>query len=82
MSSLTRTVVVCLSDPDPEGWGPVSQIRPFDLTSCFEEVAVFSPLLILFLVLAIGACWRSQKLEVRERGRKSLWILRAKLVRK
>ncbi|PIL25024.1 ATP-binding cassette transporter [Ganoderma sinense ZZ0214-1] len=71
-------MVACLSDP--EGWGPVSQIRPFDLTLCFEETTVFSPLLILFLVLVVGASWRSRKLEVRERGRKSLWVLRAKLL--
>lgn len=79
MSSSTRTAVACRNDT--EGWGPLSRIRPFDLTSCFEEGAVFSPLLTLFLVLAVVACWRSRKLEALDRCRKSVWILRAKLVR-
>lgn len=66
---------------DPEGWGPVSRIRPFDLTSCFEEGAVLSPLLVGFLLSAVVACWIHRGREIHERYRRSVWILRAKVVR-
>ena len=79
MLSSSRTIFSCRADP--EGWGPVSQIRPFDLTSCFEEGAVFSPLLAAFLAVAILACWRHRRNEIRKRSKKSVWVLRAKLVR-
>ena len=36
---------------DPEGWGPVSRLRQFDLTPCFEEGVVLSSLLVVFAVL-------------------------------
>ncbi|RPD60042.1 metal resistance protein YCF1 [Lentinus tigrinus ALCF2SS1-7] len=65
---------------DPEGWGPVSRIRPFDLTSCFEEGAVLSPLLVIFLGSAVVACWTHRGREVLERRGRSIWILRAKLL--
>ena len=65
---------------DPEGWRPHSRIRPFDLTPCFEEGAVLSPLLALFAIAAVVACWAIRSQETRDRSRKSLWVLRAKLV--
>ncbi|KAM6496895.1 metal resistance protein YCF1 [Amanita muscaria] len=38
---------------DPEGWGPVSPSRAFDVTPCFEEGVVLSPLLAGFTCLAL-----------------------------
>ncbi|KAI0675473.1 metal resistance protein YCF1 [Trametes maxima] len=63
---------------DPEGWSPVSRIRRFDLTPCFEEGAVLSSLLAVYVLATIASCWVVRSRELRERGRKSLWILRAK----
>ncbi|PCH44281.1 multidrug resistance-associated ABC transporter [Wolfiporia cocos MD-104 SS10] len=65
---------------NPEGWGPVSSSRDFDLTLCFEEGAVLSTVLVLFLALGIIKCSALRSLEDRTRGRKSVWILRAKLI--
>ncbi|RDX54318.1 metal resistance protein YCF1 [Lentinus brumalis] len=72
--------VVLACRGDPEGWGPVSRIRPFDLTSCFEEGAVLSPLLAIFVVSAVSACWLHRGHEIFERSRRSVWILRGKLL--
>lgn len=66
---------------DPrEAWGPVSQLRPFDLTPCFEEGVVLSTVLVLFAVLAFFRCVALRSLESAPRSRKSVWVLRAKLV--
>ncbi|KAI0629229.1 metal resistance protein YCF1 [Trametes polyzona] len=65
---------------DPEGWSPASRIRPFDLTPCFEEGAVLSPLLLAFLLCAGASCSSLRSREVRARSRRSLWALRAKLM--
>ncbi|KAI0731222.1 metal resistance protein YCF1 [Earliella scabrosa] len=65
---------------DPEGWGPVSRIRPFDLTSCFEEAAVLSPVLAILVLSAAIASWIHRGCEVRHRSKKSVWVLRAKLL--
>ncbi|TBU30707.1 metal resistance protein YCF1 [Dichomitus squalens] len=78
MSSPFRTTLIACR-ADPEGWGPVSQIRAFDLTPCFEEAVIFSPFSVVFLVLAVLACWRHRHHEIRERCKKSIWVLRAKL---
>ncbi|EIN06055.1 multidrug resistance-associated ABC transporter [Punctularia strigosozonata HHB-11173 SS5] len=64
---------------DREGWKPVSDIRNFDLTPCFEEGILLSTLLVALLVLAIGQSWRLRSLSTIERSRRSVWILRAKL---
>lgn len=66
---------------NPEGWGPVSPIRTFDLTPCFEEGIVLSTVLVLFLVAAAPRCWVLSSDAVRTRSRKSVWVLRIKLVR-
>ncbi len=66
---------------DPEGWGPVSRLRPFDLTSCFEEGAILSPLLTVLLISALVACYLHRRHDVQPRCRKSVWTLRTKLVR-
>ncbi|KAI0352362.1 metal resistance protein YCF1 [Trametes cingulata] len=65
---------------DPEGWTPASRIRPFDLTPCFEEGAVLSPILVLFILCAGVSCWATRSREARARSRKSIWVLRAKLL--
>lgn len=65
---------------DSEGWGPVSRIRPFDLTPCFEESAVLSPLFIVFVACAVVASAVRRGEELHKRSRKSVWVLRAKLV--
>ncbi|CCL99693.1 uncharacterized protein FIBRA_01714 [Fibroporia radiculosa] len=62
-----------------EGWGPVSPVRPFDLTPCFHEGVVLSTLSALFLVLAALRCWALKSREPRSKSAKSIWFLRAKL---
>ena len=41
-----------------EGWGPVSALREFDLTPCFEEGILLSTLLVLLLVVSLFRLWR------------------------
>ena len=64
-----------------EGWGPVSQQRQFDLTPCFEEGGLQSTILILFAISAAFSCWTLGRANNLTRSRKSVWILRGKLVR-
>jgi hypothetical protein len=66
---------------DREGWSPVSDLRSFDLTPCFEEGIILSTLLVVLLILGAYRSWSLRSLPVTERSRKSIWILRAKLVR-
>lgn len=67
---------------NPEGWGPVSTARPFDLTPCFEEGILLSTVLVLFVIAAAFRCWALRGRESRPRCRKSVWVLRSKLVRR
>lgn len=66
---------------DREGWRPVSRLRDFDLTPCFEEAAVLAGLLAAVFLLAvlrtIAICLR----EPLHLSRKSTLYLRTKLVR-
>ncbi|KAI0788813.1 metal resistance protein YCF1 [Abortiporus biennis] len=64
----------------PEGWGPVSALRQFDLTPCFEEGIILSTLLVIFTVFAVFRSFALYRLPVHPRCKKSVWILRAKLV--
>ena len=64
-----------------EGWGPVSHLRPFDLTPCFEEGVILSSILVVFAVLALFRCYALRSFDPHPRGRKSRWLLRTKLVR-
>ncbi|KAI9440473.1 P-loop containing nucleoside triphosphate hydrolase protein [Lactarius indigo] len=57
-----------------EGWGPVSRLRPFDFTPCFEEGVLFSVPLGSLIVLSLfrvsqlyrlAALQRTQKINVR-----------------
>ena len=67
---------------DPyEGWGPVSHIRQFDLTPCFEEGVILSSLLVVFIAFAVFRCHALRSFDPYPRCRKSVHILRAKLVR-
>ena len=67
---------------DPfEGWGPVSHIRQFDLTPCFEEGIILSSLLVVFIAFAAFRCHALRSYDPYPRCRKSVHILRAKLVR-
>ncbi|KAH9935900.1 metal resistance protein YCF1 [Epithele typhae] len=63
-----------------EGWGPVSAFRPFDLTLCFEEGAIFTSLHAVFVVCALAACVVQMRAEAHKRSRKSVWAARAKLL--
>jgi hypothetical protein len=67
-----------------EGWGPVSRLREFDLTPCFEEGILLSTLLVLLLVVSLFRLWAT-KPEIAECTRtlttRSASVLKAKLVR-
>lgn len=71
---------VLLKCPDPEGWGPISHFRDYDLTSCFEEGALLLPAFALLVVLGADRCVSLSKTERREHGSPSRWLLRSKLV--
>ena len=65
---------------DPEGWGPVSPIRDFDLTPCFEEGILLSTLAVLLTVSGLNKVHALWSLEDRPRSNKSRWLLGAKIV--
>lgn len=72
-----------ISCRDPaEDWGPVSRLREFDLTPCFEEGVVLSSALVIFVVLAVFRCYALRSFESYPRCRKSRWVLWAKEVRR
>lgn len=68
---------------DHEGWGPVSTLREFDLTPCFEEGILLSSLLIVLLAVSLFRLW-AIKSETAERTyaltTRSASVLKAKLV--
>lgn len=67
-----------------EGWGPVSTLREFDFTPCFEEGIVLSTLVVALLVLSLFRIW-GIKAEASERistlTTRSASVLTIKLVR-
>jgi len=66
----------------PEGWGPVSNLRPFDLTPCFEDAVLFSVPLGLLIALSLLRSWHLSRLgALRRTQRINTWLLWAKLVR-
>jgi ATP-binding cassette, subfamily C (CFTR/MRP), member 1 len=69
-------------DPHGEQWGPVSRLRDFDLTPCFEEGFLLPGLLAVYIFLQLFRILvLNSQFENLERSRKSVWVLRAKLVR-
>lgn len=65
-----------------EGWGPVSTLREFDLTPCFEEGIVLSTLLVVLLVVSLFRLWGTKSEVVnRTLTSRSASVLKAKLVR-
>jgi len=64
-----------------EGWGPVSALREFDLTPCFEEGIILSTLLVVLLVVSLFRLWETKSVTVnRALTRRSASVLKAKLV--
>ncbi|KAF8636372.1 hypothetical protein AX17_003557 [Amanita inopinata Kibby_2008] len=60
-----------------EGWGPVSRIRDFDVTPCFEEGVILSSILAAFLCSAVFNLLILSRKHPRLRSQKSsilLWI--------
>ena len=66
---------------DPEGWGPISYIRPFDITPCFEEGVILSSILAGFTCLALAGTVNLYAKQPRPLSQKSRILLYAKLVR-
>ena len=64
-----------------EGWGPVSTLREFDLTPCFEEGIVLSTLLVVLLVVSLSRLWGTKSKATRYTlTARSASALKAKLV--
>jgi len=64
-----------------EGWGPVSKLREFDLTPCFEEGIILSTLLVVLLVVSLFRLWETKSAAVnRTLTCRSASVLKAKLV--
>jgi ATP-binding cassette subfamily C (CFTR/MRP) protein 1 len=64
-----------------EGWNPVSRIRAFDSTPCFEEGIILAALLGSLLVLGLVRVLTTRSHPQLNRSRNSQWLLWAKLVR-
>jgi ATP-binding cassette subfamily C (CFTR/MRP) protein 1 len=66
-----------------EGWGPVSRLRPFDLTPCFEDAVLLSIPLGLLIVFSLLRSWQLSRLSALRRAQRiNTWLLWAKLVRR
>jgi ATP-binding cassette, subfamily C (CFTR/MRP), member 1 len=71
--------VICYHN---EGWGPVSRLRPFDFTPCFEEAVLFSVPFAFFIVIGLFRTWYFCRLCALQRIQKiNMWLLWGKLVR-
>jgi len=65
-----------------EGWGPVSTLREFDLTPCFEDGIVLSTLLVVLLVVSLfRLCGIKSKPADHTLTTRSASVLKAKMVR-
>ncbi|KAH9000229.1 P-loop containing nucleoside triphosphate hydrolase protein [Lactarius akahatsu] len=63
-----------------EGWGPVSRLRPFDFTSCFEEGVLFSvPLGSLIVLSLFRVCQLCQLVALRRTQKINVRLLWGKL---
>ena len=66
---------------DPEGWGPISRLRPFDLTPCFEDAVLFSVPLASLTILGLFRAWNLCRISALKRTQKiNVWLLWCKLV--
>jgi len=66
----------------PEGWGPVSHLRRFDLTPCFEEAVLFSVPLGSLILLSLFRSWHLSRLNALQRTHRiNTCLLWVKLVR-
>jgi hypothetical protein len=66
----------------PEGWGPISRLRPFDLTPCFEDAVLFSVPSAVLVVLGLLRMLHLSRQPALQRAQKiNTWLLWAKLVR-
>lgn len=63
-----------------EGWGPVSRLREFDLTPCFEEGIVLSTLLVALLIISLFRLWGIKSEHIHTLTIRSTSVLNAKLV--
>lgn len=64
-----------------EGWGPVSTLREFDLTPCFEEGIILSTLLVILLVASLFRLWGVKSRTANHTlTARSVSVLKAKLV--
>ena len=64
-----------------EGWGPVSTLREFDLTPCFEEGIILSTPLVVLLLVSLFRLWGiTPKATNRTLTSRSTSVLKAKLV--
>lgn len=66
---------------DIEGWKAVSRLRDFDSTPCFEEGIVISSILIVVLLSLVFKSFSLRLHVPLDKTRKSIWFLKAKLVR-
>lgn len=67
-----------------EGWGPVSTLREFDFTPCFEEGILLSTLYVALFVVSLFRLWEVKSEAAGRPPTLTEWsvlALRAKLVR-
>ncbi|PPQ65474.1 hypothetical protein CVT26_000114 [Gymnopilus dilepis] len=65
---------------DIEGWRPVSRLRDFDLTPCFEEGVLISSCLAVAFIFCLVRSFSICLDEHLPRSRRSIWVLRGKLI--
>ncbi|KAA1470346.1 P-loop containing nucleoside triphosphate hydrolase protein [Dentipellis sp. KUC8613] len=66
---------------DSEGWGPVSRLRDFDLTPCFEEGIVLPTILLVLGFVSVFRVWSLRRVPpFKRQGKLNVWLLRLKIV--
>lgn len=66
---------------NPEGWGPVSKHRAFDLTPCFEDAGLVGGSLAIIFLSSIYYTHQLRRHEIQPKNVKTRKWLVAKLVR-
>ena len=64
---------------DREGWGPMSPVRDFDLTPCFQAVVLWMLPALVFLCAAVGALRELRARDRIDRSESSLHLLHDKV---